>query len=153
MIWGSHSRSSEEYFLLGFIASVTSSLDLPHAFTLVSSSPNWPLKMEAICSSETSVNFQRTARRYNPEDNTLYFCFLLSEIPPEVIMKNMVVWGLMPRSSAWDRPFYETHRLNIHGRNVSLTMNQQRYWTLKIDALRASKTSGSAFSLFLWYWI
>jgi hypothetical protein len=29
------------------------------------------LKMEAICSSETSVGFQRTTRRYIPEDNTL----------------------------------------------------------------------------------
>jgi hypothetical protein len=27
------------------------------------------LKMEAICSSETSVDFQRTTRRYMPEDN------------------------------------------------------------------------------------
>jgi hypothetical protein len=27
--------------------------------------------MEAICSSETSINFQRTTRRYNPEDKTL----------------------------------------------------------------------------------
>jgi hypothetical protein len=29
------------------------------------------LKMEATCSSETSVDFQRTARRYIPEDKTL----------------------------------------------------------------------------------
>jgi hypothetical protein len=29
------------------------------------------LKMEAICSSETSVNFERTTRLYNPEDNIL----------------------------------------------------------------------------------
>jgi hypothetical protein len=29
------------------------------------------LKMEAICSSETSIDFQRTARRYIPEDSTL----------------------------------------------------------------------------------
>jgi hypothetical protein len=27
--------------------------------------------MEAICSSEMSVNFQRTTRRYIPEDSTL----------------------------------------------------------------------------------
>jgi hypothetical protein len=30
------------------------------------------LKMEAICSSETSVNTQRTTRRYIPEDDTLH---------------------------------------------------------------------------------
>jgi hypothetical protein len=30
------------------------------------------LKMEAICSSETSVDTQRTTRRYIPEDDTLH---------------------------------------------------------------------------------
>jgi hypothetical protein len=30
------------------------------------------LKMEAICSSETSVDVQRTTRRYIPEDSTLH---------------------------------------------------------------------------------
>jgi hypothetical protein len=30
------------------------------------------LQMEAICSSEKLVDFQRTTRRYIPEDNTLY---------------------------------------------------------------------------------
>jgi hypothetical protein len=30
------------------------------------------LKMEAICSTETSVDIQRTTRRYIPEDSTLY---------------------------------------------------------------------------------
>jgi hypothetical protein len=29
------------------------------------------LRMEAICSSETSVDFQRTTRHYIPEDSTL----------------------------------------------------------------------------------
>jgi hypothetical protein len=29
--------------------------------------------MEAICSSETSVDFQRTTRRYIPEDSTLHY--------------------------------------------------------------------------------
>jgi hypothetical protein len=29
-------------------------------------------KMDAICSSETSVDFQRTTRRYIPEDGTLH---------------------------------------------------------------------------------
>jgi hypothetical protein len=31
------------------------------------------LKMEATCFSETSVGFQRTARRYISEDKVLYF--------------------------------------------------------------------------------
>jgi hypothetical protein len=43
------------------------------AFTLVSCSAySSTLKMEAMCSSETSVDFQRTTRRYIPEDSTLH---------------------------------------------------------------------------------
>jgi hypothetical protein len=36
------------------------------------------LKMEAICSSETPADFQRTTRRYIPEDEThnLVVCFV-----------------------------------------------------------------------------
>jgi hypothetical protein len=44
-------------------------------FTLVSCSAySSTLKMEAICSSETSVYFQRTTRRYIPDDSTLPYC-------------------------------------------------------------------------------
>jgi hypothetical protein len=39
-------------------------LGLPPAFTLVSCSAYYTLKMETICSSETSVDFQRATRRY-----------------------------------------------------------------------------------------
>jgi hypothetical protein len=46
------------------------STDLPPTFTLLSCSEySWNLKMEAICSSEMSVGFQRTTRCYIPEDN------------------------------------------------------------------------------------
>jgi hypothetical protein len=38
------------------------------AFHLLSST----LKMESICSSETLVDFQRTTRRYIPQDSTLH---------------------------------------------------------------------------------
>jgi hypothetical protein len=45
----------------------------PPAFTLVSCSAySSTLKIEAICSSETSVDFQQTTRRYIPEDSTLH---------------------------------------------------------------------------------
>jgi hypothetical protein len=45
----------------------------PPAFTLVSCSAySSPLKMEAICSSETSVEFKRTTRPYVPENITFY---------------------------------------------------------------------------------
>jgi hypothetical protein len=44
----------------------------PPAFTLISCSAYFPaLKMEAICSAETSIDFQQTAWRYIPEDGTL----------------------------------------------------------------------------------
>jgi hypothetical protein len=45
----------------------------PPACTLVSClAYSSTLKMEAICSSETSVDFQRTTWRYIPEDRTLH---------------------------------------------------------------------------------
>jgi hypothetical protein len=34
------------------------------------------LKMEAMCSSEMSVDFQQTVRRYAPEDSTLHVIFM-----------------------------------------------------------------------------
>jgi hypothetical protein len=51
---------------------VKAELCLSPAFTLVSCSAySSILKMEAISSTEMSVDFQRTARRYIPEDSTL----------------------------------------------------------------------------------
>jgi hypothetical protein len=45
---------------------------LATCFTLASySTYSLTLKMEAICSSETSVDFQRTTQRYIPEESTL----------------------------------------------------------------------------------
>jgi hypothetical protein len=47
-------------------------LCLPLAFTLVSCSAySSTLKMLAICSSETVIDFQRTTRRYIPEESIL----------------------------------------------------------------------------------
>jgi hypothetical protein len=48
-------------------------LGLPSAFTVVSCSAFSTLKMEAIYSSETLVDFQGATRRYIPDDNTLLF--------------------------------------------------------------------------------
>jgi hypothetical protein len=48
-------------------------LCLPAAFTLVFCPAYFStLRMESICYSETSVDFQRTTRRYIPEDSTLH---------------------------------------------------------------------------------
>jgi hypothetical protein len=55
---------------------VTRWLCLPPAFTLVScSSYSSTLKMEAICPSETSADFQRKTRHYVPEDRILQLTF------------------------------------------------------------------------------
>jgi hypothetical protein len=52
---------------------------LPPAFTLISCSAySSALKKEAICSLETSVDFQRSTRRHIPEDNTLHVTQLFS---------------------------------------------------------------------------
>jgi hypothetical protein len=45
---------------------------LPPAFALVSFSAYLTLKMNAICSSETTVDFKRTIRLFIPEDTTLH---------------------------------------------------------------------------------
>jgi hypothetical protein len=44
---------------------------LSPAFTLVSCLDYWTLKMEAICFSETSIDFQRITRCYMPENSAL----------------------------------------------------------------------------------
>jgi hypothetical protein len=56
-------------------------LGLPPAFTLVSCSAYLTLKMEAICSSETSVDIPRATRRYIPEDSTLHDDTCLNGLP------------------------------------------------------------------------
>jgi hypothetical protein len=49
-----------------------SELCLPPDFTLVPCSAySSTLRIEAICSPETSVDFQQTTKRYIPEDSTL----------------------------------------------------------------------------------
>jgi hypothetical protein len=47
---------------------------LPHSSTL---------KIEATCSSETSVDFQQTTRRYIPEDTTPQLKYLFSVFYPK----------------------------------------------------------------------
>jgi hypothetical protein len=46
------------------------------------------LKMEATCSSETSVDFQRTARRYIPEDRILHV--ILTHLITETYF--LIIW-------------------------------------------------------------
>jgi hypothetical protein len=59
-------------FPIEFVLSANEFLCLSPAFTLASClAYSSTLKMEATCLSETSVDFQRTTRRYIPEDRIL----------------------------------------------------------------------------------
>jgi hypothetical protein len=63
---------------------------LPPACLLVSWwTVSWTLKMEAICSSETSVGTQRITRRYIPEDGTIHNhrCENLKSYNLEILIK------------------------------------------------------------------
>jgi hypothetical protein len=56
------------------------------------------LKMEAICSSDTSVDFQQFTRRYIPEDSTLYtHVACIGFVTPENSIHNVRV-GFLDRS-------------------------------------------------------
>jgi hypothetical protein len=65
---------------------ISQARSLPRAFMVVSClAYSLTLKMEAICYSDTLVNFQRTTQHYIPEDRTLqplfYSAFLRYEEP------------------------------------------------------------------------
>jgi hypothetical protein len=47
--------------------------------------------MEATCSSETSVDFQRTARRYIPEANTPNISVVIAGAPQYTVKLDFVV--------------------------------------------------------------
>jgi hypothetical protein len=59
------------------------------------------LKMEAICSSETSVASQQTTRRHIPENDTLYNYLvtsqLLCHVPLSFITSHIIKWIVMQR--------------------------------------------------------
>jgi hypothetical protein len=68
-------------------------LCLPHAFMLISCLAYFStLKMEAACSSETPVDFQRTTWRYIPEDRTLHNhrCENLKSLISQKLIKRMM---------------------------------------------------------------
>jgi hypothetical protein len=74
-IWGSHSDGYEESFFLRYNAmqSIESQATLRRLCMLVSCLVYCStLNMDAICSPETSVDFQRITPRYVPEDRTIY---------------------------------------------------------------------------------
>jgi hypothetical protein len=66
------------------------------SFSLVSCSAySSIMKMEATCSSETSVDFQRTARRSIPEgitpsESDVCLCYMPSSLCPEPLLRETV---------------------------------------------------------------
>jgi hypothetical protein len=96
---------------------------LPPPFTLVSCvAYSSTLKMKATCFPETSVDFQRTTRRYIPEDRTL--CteeFLVSTVDPNTgCPKELWLLGYNA-----NRRFRGTCRLNLQCRKISQARNQR----------------------------
>jgi hypothetical protein len=109
------------------------------------------LKMKAICSSETSVDSQRTTWCYIPEDGTLHNhrCQNLKsydvttvlqaerlahthssvsvgcQFLMAVTMKGTVFWLVMPCNSERAQRFGGTYRLHLQGRRVSQALNLQ----------------------------
>jgi hypothetical protein len=57
---------SKELHSIVFVGALLATCFMPVSFLSYSAT----LKMEAICSSETSVEFQRTTQRYIPEERT-----------------------------------------------------------------------------------
>jgi hypothetical protein len=98
-IWDSRSGGYEEYYLLGYKAvyytesqpTFRKNISPPslESKNMQNKKPSWKqvasrttLKMEAICSSKTSVAFQQTTRRYIPEDSTLLYLLVRHNVSP-----------------------------------------------------------------------
>jgi hypothetical protein len=59
---------------------------------------SWTLKMEAICSTETSVEFQRATRRCIPEDRTLHnHCYENKRFPAYYETRRFITMFKRPR--------------------------------------------------------
>jgi hypothetical protein len=85
-------------FLVTFLEHTLSVLQpqlrLPPAFTLVSClAYSSTLKIEATCSSETSVYFQRTTRRYITEDRILHK-HRCENVQSYTVILNLVIYAI-----------------------------------------------------------
>jgi hypothetical protein len=98
---------------------------LPPAFMPVSClAYSSSLKMEAICSSETSVDFQRTTRRYILQDSTLQRLWLVTGFPPQRprFASRQSMWGLWWTKWHWGNFSLSTSvsHANHHSTNFSI---------------------------------
>jgi hypothetical protein len=96
-IWGSLSGGYEEYYLLGYNAVECHLLS------------RWTLKMETICSSETSVDTQRTIRRATCRCHLLSRWFLA-----QLIFFDTEDWGdMFLRNIGWHSTNYMVCHLQV----------------------------------------
>jgi hypothetical protein len=106
----------------------------------------WDLKIDAVRSSETPMNFYPTTRHHISKCSTL--CNNIREIPDS---KKDKMWDLKVdaiRSSETSMNFYPTTRRHI-SKCSTLCNNiceipdskKDKMWDLKIDAIRSSETS------------
>jgi hypothetical protein len=102
-------------------------LCLPPAFTLVSCSVYSPtLKMEAICSSETSVRIYQDTVSYPTAVRTSGILFNVGfEVLTAVVMKSTIFWDLLLCSPlSVNRRFGGTYCLHLQSLRVSQTRKQ-----------------------------
>jgi hypothetical protein len=105
------------------------------------------MKMEAICSSETSVNYQRTARRYISEDRRL----------PNHRFENLSSYMLICSSSTcgyyWSFPLHAGYITWPHPHRTILDSEEHvgttRYHNPEYSNVNTSRNISVAFSLLL----
>jgi hypothetical protein len=90
------------------------------------------VKMEAICSSETSVQSTRSTRRHIPEDGILQKCFGLSCCVTLWPSSNVVVWT---KHKEMTNPGYMSEMVNIS-------------WVLSFLRYLLNKLTNSLFHLY-----
>jgi hypothetical protein len=110
-------------------------------FTLVSCLAYLSAKMEAICSSETSVDFQLTTRRYIPEAGTLHNhrCENLSSY---IFISSASMTDLLQRT-IWSR--YKSTDLQCEMCSV--------FTARRVRGLRAEETASTCWEWLRKYWI
>jgi hypothetical protein len=115
-------------------------ISLLTAFILVSCSVYYTLKMEAICSSELSVGFQRTTLLYIPEDSfldeTQGYCrpYLYFKNWKWSVLPGTIIWGCW-RGPTWRAVAVGWQRCSTYLRSkheISNTLGNViwRYWTM-----------------------
>jgi hypothetical protein len=87
------------------------SLSFPSAFTLVSCSAFSNLKMEAVCSSEMSVDFQRITWRYISKESTLHNhrcdnlkSYIIKSSSLHKALRRMQIWLKYMALNIWNIP-------------------------------------------------